>query len=875
MQWSRILLGTQIPRALLALAAAVTAIVGLPSVATYAENAGFALQFDGENDYIVLNQTQAILGPGWQDTKTVSLWLYPEGPSTVCQNASVAWCDNVIGDRPRWWGIARGIIFVDQIWVWNWDGSPGSSVDVVAVDYTPNEWVHLALVHSGGVMTVYKNGEQVGQVNSGATVQPSTGAFPVLHLGGVINSPARNWTMAGALDEVALWNVARTEAELQATMFQALAGNEPGLRAYYQMSDGAGATLTDDSAATWNGTLFDGGQGVPPNGSLPLWVASGAWEGAGPTATPTDTQTPTVTFTATNTATATQPATATATSTATATPTVTQTSAPTETGTVTATPTHTTAASDTPATTATLTATPTPTICFDGCQGPTTTATAGCAQFSISSFQLTFHGPSALPRVLVRVTNESAQSTTLNALDFDWAQYDQAFGSAEITRLQFDGTTLTLDNDASSPTTWTGPAANLLLPGETDNLHFDFETFDPNWPVITSPNNFGVVVSLGNGCVLQVSAQATATPAVTATRTPTVPTATSTRTVTPTPTSTRTQTPTITATPTQTAVISNTPTATSTAIPTPTLPPSPSPTSVAGNPVPVGFYDTPGTAYDVIVSEQYAYVADFAAGLRIVNISNPASPFEVGFYDTPGRANGLALVGKYVYVADGMNGLRIVDVFNAAAPVSVGVVDTPGYATAVVVSDHLAYVADHTSGLRIINVSNPASPFEVGFLDTPDQAVSVALTGNYALVADANGGLRVIDVSSPASPVEVAAASVPGGALGVTVWGSYAYVAAGTAGLRVFDVANPAAPISVGTVDTPGLARDVVVSEGEGQAFVADDVTGGVRVINVSNPATPVEMGFYDTPVRARAVAIQGGYAFVADSEAGLRILDY
>jgi hypothetical protein len=48
----------------------------------------------------------------------------------------------------------------------------------------------------------------------------------------------------------------------------------------------------------------------------------------------------------------------------------------------------------------------------------------------------------------------------------------------------------------------------------------------------------------------------------------------------------------------------------------------------------------------------YAYVADFAAGLQVIDVSNPASPQRVGGYDTSGYARGVAVSGNYAYVAD-------------------------------------------------------------------------------------------------------------------------------------------------------------------------------------------------------------------------------
>jgi hypothetical protein len=61
----------------------------------------------------------------------------------------------------------------------------------------------------------------------------------------------------------------------------------------------------------------------------------------------------------------------------------------------------------------------------------------------------------------------------------------------------------------------------------------------------------------------------------------------------------------------------------------------------------------------VAVAGTTAYVADEAAGLRVVDVSNPMAPAEVGFYDTPGYAEGLAVAGPYAYVADYDGGLAI------------------------------------------------------------------------------------------------------------------------------------------------------------------------------------------------------------------------
>ena len=66
----------------------------------------------------------------------------------------------------------------------------------------------------------------------------------------------------------------------------------------------------------------------------------------------------------------------------------------------------------------------------------------------------------------------------------------------------------------------------------------------------------------------------------------------------------------------------------------------------------IGSYDTPGQAYGVFVSGNYAFVADGDSGLQIINTSDPGNPSLEGSYDTPGDAYDVFVSGDYVYVAD-------------------------------------------------------------------------------------------------------------------------------------------------------------------------------------------------------------------------------
>jgi hypothetical protein len=238
--------------------------------------AGYALSFDGVDDFVLLDETIAIIGPDWKSTKSVSLWVKPEGPVPSCGIGDVAWCDNIFGDRPRWWGISRGVVGgQDRIWVWNYGNGMYSKI---GIPYTANEWVHIAAVHEGGMLKAYKNGLLVGSIASGATDSPFTGANPVLQIGAVINTADRNWSFQGQIDEVRVYNIGLSQTDIRNSLMGELAGNEPGLAAYYKMSNGSGTIVTDNSIHDWNGTIKDNIASLSGNGQFAQWVSSGAFD---------------------------------------------------------------------------------------------------------------------------------------------------------------------------------------------------------------------------------------------------------------------------------------------------------------------------------------------------------------------------------------------------------------------------------------------------------------------------------------------------------------------------------------------------------------------------------------------------------------------
>ncbi|MCP4708001.1 MAG: LamG domain-containing protein, partial [Planctomycetes bacterium] len=69
------------------------------------------------------------------------------------------------------------------------------------------------------------------------------------------NSLNQNSTFDGIIDEVRIWNVARSAEEIQAGMQTDLNGDEPGLVGYWPMNEGNGSFIFDITANANNGAI--------------------------------------------------------------------------------------------------------------------------------------------------------------------------------------------------------------------------------------------------------------------------------------------------------------------------------------------------------------------------------------------------------------------------------------------------------------------------------------------------------------------------------------------------------------------------------------------------------------------------------------------
>lgn len=264
-------------------------------------------------------------------------------------------------------------------------------------------------------------------------------------------------------------------------------------------------------------------------------------------------------------------------------------------------------------------------------------------------------------------------------------------------------------------------------------------------------------------------------------------------------------------------------------------------------PVALSSIPIPGYANNVDVGGNFAYVAAGAAGLQVVDVSDPRTPVIVGSRDTPGNANDVRVVGDLAYVADGAAGLQIIDVSDPTNPVIVGAMDTPGEAQDVMVSGVRAYVADGDFGLQIVDTSNPAAPNILGSVDTPGTARGVAVSGDLAVVADDEPAstVQIIDVTNPANPQVVGSVDIPLQTKDVAVRNNLAYVAAFFSGFQIVDLSVPASPRIIGSDPSNFAPRDIELSGGFALAASAF-FRNAVPITDISDPTNPLFRAIVD-----------------------------
>ena len=225
-----------------------------------------ALNFDGGSDKVTIPNSAL---HQLTNTFTIEAWVKVDPSVTIGSSymgiaTKVVWAGSglgygldIDGGKPR--------IFSGQGWS-NWGGASAPN------NITTNTWVHLAGTYDGSNFKVYVDGQLVATQASATGVSNNTQPFTIG------SWPTENKYFKGDIDEVRVWNVTRTAAQILQNKDVELNGNESGLVSYYNHNQGTPSgtntsvtSLVDATTNGLTGTLNTFGL----TGATSNWIAGG------------------------------------------------------------------------------------------------------------------------------------------------------------------------------------------------------------------------------------------------------------------------------------------------------------------------------------------------------------------------------------------------------------------------------------------------------------------------------------------------------------------------------------------------------------------------------------------------------------------------
>ena len=244
----------------------------------------YALQFDGRNDYIFDVGNDFVKIPDCNSLDltagmTIEAWIKPD-TSGGLQNIVSKWA----GPSPNSYIFkASGEGASDKLYFATEGTSPNFTQYVYGNTVLPiNAWTHVAATFDSSSGTkLFVNGiEDAAFLNTGV-IDTNNQPLVMGCVYGVYEVPTQVFN--GLIDDVRIWDYARTSQQLQDWMAYSLTGTEPGLVGYWNFDEGAGQIAHDLTLYVNNGQLGST-SGIDAND--PHWVLSDGQYGKSQNAVP-------------------------------------------------------------------------------------------------------------------------------------------------------------------------------------------------------------------------------------------------------------------------------------------------------------------------------------------------------------------------------------------------------------------------------------------------------------------------------------------------------------------------------------------------------------------------------------------------------------
>lgn len=269
---------------------------------------------------------------------------------------------------------------------------------------------------------------------------------------------------------------------------------------------------------------------------------------------------------------------------------------------------------------------------------------------------------------------------------------------------------------------------------------------------------------------------------------------------------------------------------------------------------------------DAFVSGNFLYTGtgndSINSSLTIWNITTPALATGVSAFQTTQPVRQVLVSGNYAFLAESANGLHVVNVTNKSAPVHTAYVTGIGSAATAAAYASYVYVGS-SSGLHVIDVSNPTVPVLRTTLNV-GSVLDVSVAGSSLYVSLGASGFKKYSLSNPMIPGLVVSYSDGLIYKSCQEYNGFIYAAAGTSGLRVLDIVTGGAKVVTPVFSQPGGTFSSAFN------LTISSATAGAKIYYTTDGSDPSVSGtriLYSAPLNVstaqtiKAYAIKAGFA--------------
>jgi hypothetical protein len=208
------------------------------SVTLSAPAVGNALTFNGSSNYVSIpsNINNAITG----NNITIEGWFYITSTFNLTGLVTEALGNN----NNVKFGITSGLVSgAQKIYAGFVNGGTATSVTSSA-NLPLNTWTHIAATYDGASLNVYVNGSLTGTVSNSNGLPSGADEW---YFG---KAATGNNLFPGTMDEIRIWNVARSQSDINSNKNTTISTGSSFLVGYYKLDEDSGNSALD---ATGNG----------------------------------------------------------------------------------------------------------------------------------------------------------------------------------------------------------------------------------------------------------------------------------------------------------------------------------------------------------------------------------------------------------------------------------------------------------------------------------------------------------------------------------------------------------------------------------------------------------------------------------------------